>query len=504
MYILGIRIHASNDALVKIWAVALALILAVAAFLTWSNRFRETVETSIARISPFGIEVAGTENANFTGKRGFFSKMNQMGLPPATRKAELAALFEELEAAGAGAFADVPVLWIYAEGRTKEDRDRCVQTFGKVFFDRERFCYSVVDGNGFSVQLDPDTFRVLWAKDGGAVCAFPLLQLPPDCAERGFLFRIEERASGNAWKLCGEIAFPPLPPPEYFSPGSAVPEPAENEADAASEDVREPDPAEIEPAAVSVESLAFPQRCRFFSALPRDRAAFGEIRVRIEGNASGKVPAAAWTLDNFALRAPHQAFPMTRADAFHKNMRFLEKEIFESDAGGVLRVPVAKTLFPSLAGNGEAQAWRVDLRLVRGVYFPEDLQAFPSLRVGKNDSVLPETLAAKGSTAKVRAFRRDDYFRLLNNKMPAVVLEVEQPHGDDEFSWAPYRVKTDAGEDLFPESLVNVRPGVRQYWFLPHRGVPAKIDVVFAVTRCVRRSAEIVPAAASDAPAKTP
>ena len=74
MYILGIRIHASNDALVKIWAVALALILAVAAFLTWSNRFRETVETSIARISPFGAEVAGKENANFTGKRGFFSK----------------------------------------------------------------------------------------------------------------------------------------------------------------------------------------------------------------------------------------------------------------------------------------------------------------------------------------------------------------------------------------------------------------------------------------------
>ena len=176
MYILGIRIHASNDALVKIWAVALALILAVAAFLTWSNRFRETVETSIARISPFGAEVAGKENANFTGKRGFFSKMNQMGLPPATRKAELAALFEELEAAGAGTFADVPVLWIYAEGRTKEDRDRCVQTFGKVFFDKEKFCYSVVDGNGFSVQLDPDTFRVLWAKDGGAVCAFPLLQ----------------------------------------------------------------------------------------------------------------------------------------------------------------------------------------------------------------------------------------------------------------------------------------------------------------------------------------
>ena len=84
------------------------------------------------------------------------------------------------------------------------------------------------------------------------------------------------------------------------------------------------------------------------------------------------------------------------------------------------------------------------------------------------------------------------------------MLEVEQPHGDDEFFWAPYRVKTDAGEDLFPESLVNVRPGVRQYWFLPHRGVPAKIDVVFAVTRCVRRSAEIVPAAASAETAGTP
>ena len=68
MYILGIRIHASNDALVKIWAVALALILAVAAFLTWSNRFRETVETSIARISPFGKTRTSPGNAAFSAK----------------------------------------------------------------------------------------------------------------------------------------------------------------------------------------------------------------------------------------------------------------------------------------------------------------------------------------------------------------------------------------------------------------------------------------------------
>ena len=508
MYILGIRIHASNDVLYKMWAVAAALILAVAAVLTWSSRFRETAETSVSLISPFGAEVAGKEAENFTGKRGFFAKMNKMGLPPAMRKAELATLFAELDAAGVDA-RNVPVLWLYAEGKTKEDRDRCVQTYGKVFFEKSRFCFSVADGKGFAVQLDPDTFRVLWAKDGGAVCALPLLSLPSD-SENGFVLRIEERIDGDAWRNCGEIRFGPIFP-EIVLPS---PEKGKTAAADVAEDgnvLPEPDPQEIEPEEVVVESFTLPRECRFSSAPLNDRAAFGELRLRIRGNASGKVPASAWTLDNFSLesaletvvegdfengeiRVPAQRFPMTRPDAFRRNVRFLEQEVFESGGAGELRVPVAKTLFPEFDEDGRALPFVFRMRFVRDAYFPEDFRAFPPLRVGKNDSVLPETISAGGSRVKVRAFRQSEYYRLLNNKIPAIVLEIDQDAAPDaEFFWAPYRVKTLAGEELFPESVVNVRPGVRQYWFVPRRGVPEKIEVVYAVTRCVYREGFATP-----------
>lgn len=505
MYIFGVRIHASNDVLYKMWVVAALLILAVAAFLTWNNRFRESAETSISIISPFGAEVAGNEVENFTGKRGFFNKMNKMGLPPSTRKTELAELFAELNAAGVEA-QNVPVFWIYAEGKTKEDRDRCVQTFGKVFFEKNRFCFSVTDGNGFSVQLDPDTFRVLWAKDGGAICALPLLALPSDTGTRGFTFRIEERLDGGEWKNCGEI------PVRAFTPEIAVPAPPQKTPNAHDGDdfSAEPEADEIEPAEIAVESLSLPRECRFSSAAPNDRSAFGELRLRIVGNASGKVPGAAWSLENFSLesafeniettddgkelRAPAQTFPITRPDAFHKNVRFLEQENFENGDSNALRVPVAKTLFPEFDADGTALPFLLRMRFVRSVCFPEDCRAFPPMRVGKNDSVLPETVSAGKSRAKIRAFRQADYFRLLNNNIPAIVLEIDQDASDNaEFFWAPFRVRTDGGEELFPESIVNVRPGVRQYWFIPRRGVPAKLDVVYSVTRCVYREGVVVP-----------
>ena len=506
MYILGIRIHASNDVLYKMWAVAAVIILAVAAFLTWSSRFRESAETSIAIISPFGAEVAGREVENFTGKRGFFNKMNKMGLPPATRKAELAELFAELNAAGVEAH-NVPVLWVYAEGKTKEDRDRCVQTFGKVFFEKNRFCFSVADGNGFAVQLDPDTFRVLWAKDGGAICALPLLSLPSDTGTRGFIFRVEERLADGNLKNCGEIPVRAFTPEIYVPAGT--PTNPETARDNDGGNIAEPDPHEIEPAEIIVENFSLPRECRFSSAAPNDRDAFGELQLRIVGNASGKVPAAAWALENFSLESafeniettdageigvPVQTFPMTRPDAFHKNVRFLEREIFENGDSSALRVPVAKTLFPEFDADGEPLPFSLRMRFVRDVYFPEDCRAFPPLHVGKNDSVLPETVSAGKTRAKIRAFLQADYFRLLNNKIPAVVLEIEQSAAPDaEFFWAPFRVRTDGGEELFPESVVNVRPGVRQYWFIPRRSVPAKLDVVYAVTRCVYRDGVIVP-----------
>lgn len=513
MYILHRRIYASNDILIKMWLVAALVIGIVVGCLMWNDRFRENVDTSIARISPFGLEVCGRESANFTGSRGFFNKMNKLGLPPSSRRTELATLFEEIGTAEQGGYsvgvgkkyADAPVLWVYAEGLTKADRDRCVQTYGKVFFDKSRFCFSIVAKNGFSVQLDPESFHVLWAKDGGAVCAVPLLVLPEDVAKNGFLFRVEERDLEGTWKTCGDIAFPRFEPPviDWFAEDAAEAEGVKDSEDEA--DIVEPPLEEVLPQSVSIERFSVPEFCRFFSAPLWERAAFGELCVKMVGNASGKVPATAWSLENFGLYSDDcsQVFPMARSDAFHSNVRFLESDIFDDNSDGVLRVPVAKTLYPTLRKEGEDSSdkpWHLQLRFVRDVYFPEDYYVAEPLRVAKSDAVIGETVSAKNSTVKVRAFRDPNYVRLLNNKVPAVVLEIQQsPCMDADFFWTPYRVKTSDGEELFPESVVNVRPGIRQYWFMPQRSVPTKLEVIYAVTRYLYIDGTVVPAVRTEA-----
>jgi len=488
MKIFGTRLHASNDFIVKLWASAAVVILAVAAFLTWSDRFRESFETSISKISVFGIETSRGESANFTGSRGFFAKMNKLGLPASTRKTELSALFEELKSSGAldAKTPAVPVLWIYAEGLTKAVRDRGVQTFGNVFFEKNRFCFSIADANGFSIQLNPDTFRVLWAKDGGAICALPLLLLPSDAATRGFSFKIEERGNDGSWIFRGETKISPRP--EFLTETSAD----DDFSVAAEKTVPANEPF---PQAVSVEKFSTPKICRFFSAPLYEKNAFGELILKIEGDAENRVPAAAWTLVNVGISAgKSQSFPASRADAFHKNVRFLEREIFEESDDGILRVPVAKALFPS------NEPLSFDLIFARRTYFSEDFHAISEIRIGKNSSVIANPYSAKNSTVKIRAFRDTEYFRALN-KRAAIVLEIEnglpaQP--SDDFFWEPYRVSTNAGEELFPESIVEVSPNVRQYWFLPR--IPdseknsgnvatptnAKLDVIFAVTKIFR------------------
>jgi len=487
MKIFGTRLHASNDFIVKLWASAAVVILAVATFLTWSDRFRESFETSISKISVFGIETSHGESANFTGSRGFFAKMNKLGLPASTRKTELSALFEELKTSGAldAKTSAVPVLWIYAEGLTKAVRDRGVQTFGNVFFEKNRFCFSIADANGFSIQLDPDTFRVLWAKDGGAICALPLLLLPNDAATHGFSFKIEERGNDGSWIFRGETKI--FPRPEFLAKTSTT--------DNFSTEEKSTNASEPFPRAVSVEKFSTPKICRFFSAPLFEKNAFGELVLKIEGDAEGRVPAAAWTLVNVGISAGQsQSFPASRADAFHKNVRFLEREIFEESDDGILRVPVAKSLFPS------TEPLNFDLIFARRTYFPEDFHTISEIRIGKNSSVIANPYSAKNSTVKIRAFRDTEYFRALN-KRAAIVLEIEngthaQPSAD--FFWEPYRVSTNAGEELFPESIVEVSPNVRQYWFLPripdskknsgNATTPANatLDVVFAVTKIFR------------------
>lgn len=516
MYILGTRIYAGEyDNIIKLWAVAIVVILIVAGVLTWNDRFRESLDTSIARVSIFGVESDGNEVVGYTGGRGFFAKMNKLGLPPAARRAELAELFSALKEAGtlAPEVSGVPVLWLFAEGLTKDERDKSVQTYGKVFFDKQRFCISVVDGNGFAVQLDSDTFRILWARDGGAICALPLLQLPDDACARGFAVRIEERGNAGEWRDCGEFRLPKMPAGTQF-------EYAEGKAEENAEEPNfvEPDTSEIFPKSVVAESFSVPKLARFFSAELWNRAKFGEMRLRLTPNDSGRVPAAAWTLENFGIvalgtdangDASEQNFPSTRADAFHKDVRFLDNELFETDdgnGGGALRVPVAKTLFPTPDADGKPFPWRLDLIFVRGVHFTEDLHEFPPIRVGSNASVLSNPISAKNSKVKVRAFRDEKYVRRLKGKPAAVILEVENPlDGENsDFYWEPVRVRSDSGEELFTESRVFAAAGVRQYCFLPQRSAPARIDVTFAVTRRFRTSVDVTPTVVAPATVPVP
>lgn len=493
MYILNRRIYASNDFFIKMWIFSAVVIVIVAAVLLWNDRFRESIETQSVRFSPFGIEVNNREVSNFTGSRGFFNKMNKLGLPASVRKTELATLFETTGnaenaflAESKEVFAQTPVLWLYAEGLTKEDRDRSVQTFGKSFFDKNRYCFSIVDENGFAIQLDPESFHVLWARDGGAICALPLFVLPEYTRELGFVFRIEERQADGGWKLAGEIVLPEFDYTPWFPPQIQIVLP----------DGETPPEDDINPKEVVIDSLFLPQNCRFYSSPLWDRSDFGQLRVLLRANDSGKVPAAAWSLDNFSLRAPNttgdgQFFPMTRTDPFHRNVRFLEGELFEEEIEGALCVPVAKALFPAY-GEGDAfQPWEVELRFVRNIFFRDDFHAFPAKRVAKSSAVIPETLKARESSAKVRVFRDHEYMRLLNNDVPAVVLEIEQ--SDPEFFWAPYRVKTDTGEELFPESIVNVSPNIRQYWFLPRKKELTKVEVIYTVTPYFYASGLVTP-----------
>lgn len=492
MYIFSRKIYAKNDFLVKLWAGAALLILAVFAVLSWNDRFRENIETSEAVFSPFGVEIRGNEAANFTGSRGFFAKMNKLGLGATAREYELEDLFAALgENAENGAGKSVPVLWIYAEGKTKEARDRCVQTFGKVFFASEKLCFSIADAAGFSVQVDPQTFHVLWARDGGAICAIPLLQIPPETGKNGFVLRIEERGENGAWTRAGEVKFPPFDVPadeENAVPAENSETPENISADENSaKNPAEPD--EFFPQEISAESLAFPRECRFFSAPLWDRSAFGKLRLNVRGDAAGKVPAAAWNLENLELRAENQTFPLARADALHRNVRFLDDEIFEEKSDGVLSVPVAKTLFPR---NGEA--WTLKMRFYRQAFFPQDFFTPPPLHVSKIKGAAPKNFEFAGTQTKIKAFLDDEYFRRLNNKIPALVVEIRQDAGGNATHfWEPFRVRSDAGEELALESVVEVEPGVRQYWFLPLRATPKKIELVCAVTRFFYAESEIVP-----------
>lgn len=487
-------VNPPKNIILRMWVGAGLIIAAVFCFVLWDERFRESCQTDDVFFAVLGVEQGGNVCESFSGNN-FSVRMAKMGLAlvPAHGEAmkKLAeVLFDDEERAAE--FANVPFIWIYADGRTTEAKDLGFETLGKAFFNPEKFAFSIADENGFSAQISPHLQTIFRAQTGDAICALPLLRRPPNPGK----FRLEIAARGNdgTWKRIGNIAFdcklkPTVLPPK-ISPGAQLSEKQQEELDSI--------PA-IVPAAKIV-ALREPQTSRFYSSSLENRDAFGEAEIRL-GDAA-EIPFDAWRLENVLLVSNSAAFPQEslweEPDAFHANVRFLEDETFGVLRGNVLRVPIAKTLFPQ-AG----EKWNVKAALVRRMAFhPEEIHRFPTLRISRSASVI----RFGGTYVRVRAFLEEDYSRLIANNVPALVVEIA---GTADLSrpcalfWQPYRVKTDCGEEMLPESIVVVRPGVYQYWFMPMRR-PKSVEITYAITRAAVVSGEVSPEIRTRVPAKMP
>ena len=369
-------------------------------------------------------------------------------------------------------FNSVPFIWIYADGKTTEAKDAGFETLGKAFFNPEKFAFSIADENGFSAQISPYLQTIYRAKTGDAICALPVLRRPPNAGK----FRLEIAARGNdgAWTKIGDVAFDcsldETVLPTEFTEGAALSEKQAEELESL---------PKIAPAGAKILALSEPQQSRFYSSPLEDRACFGELAIGF--GTQSEVPLYAWRLENIALESLSGDFPQANLweepDAFHRNVRFLEDETFDFLKGNVLRVPVAKTLFPQAEAS-----WKVKAALVRRMAFrPEEIQRFPALKISRSTSVVRYA----GTYVQVRAFLEEGYSRLIANDVPALVVEIA---GTADLSrpgalfWQPYRVKTDRGEEMLPESIVVVRPGVYQYWFMPMRR-PKQLEITYAITR---------------------
>ena len=490
--------------ILRMWLVAGAIAAAVFLLMLWQDRFRAECKTDEAFYGLLGIEQNGVARASFSGKN-FFVKARKMGLGNAARE-EVRAKIVELCESGAielpanATPADVPVLWLYANGRSKEIRDEAFRSRGEFFFAREKICISVADGTDFSVQTNPETYSVFHAKTGEAICAIPLFERPPQTppAKESFFVQIETRANAaENWRAIGKF-------PVKFSAQKNVSEtPAEAEnvseisENANATETANAELAEIQkivPALAEIRNATFPRQCRFYSSAHREHKAFGELEIALAPARDNSVPASAWFVENVKISAGGKILGYRGLDAFHTNVRFLHEEDFETreplpqNPGALLmRVPVAKTLFPR--ENVSAEPWKISARLARTHPFREDdLHSFGPLKISKS----PTRLEFAGSRVAVRAFTEKDYFRLLANGVPALVLEISA-EPESRIFWQPFRVKTDKGEDLSAESVVVVRPGVRQYWFMPATTPSGALEIVYAITHTEEISAEIVP-----------
>lgn len=476
--------------ILRLWLIFGAIMLAFTGFMLWTFRFQASCEGENAEYALIGTEKNRRQIEAFAGTN-FLEKMKRLNFPAAAREEFLQAIDDKIAENPAGTFpAGTPlILWLYARGNDRETRDAAVGSFGESLFLREKICFSIEDENGFSIQINPENFKIFWAKDGVAVCGIALFENVP--AEK-FFFKIEEKIDGK-WTKIGTF--------RLKNPKTPVPEIVENvpvvlDEKARAEHDRLP---KIVPKNATIESLSVPKNARFYSSDLRDRKAFGELILQLNDDAELGVPARAWSVENLALEdaTGAQANFATR-DVFHTNVRFLTDESFEIREGNRLSVPISKTLFPKYADKKThgvpANAWRVTARLVRtGTFAPEEfIDTFEKLRVGSTSGTSTTRLRFGGETVRVRAFLEKNYFRLIANDVPALVLEIGGA-SDAKFFWQPFRVKTDKGEDLAPESIVAVAPGIYQYWFMPNRA-PASLGLTYTITRAAYISAEIVPA----------
>ena len=478
-----------KNVILRLWLAAAIIVAAVWLFVTWNERFRAECGDELVEFAVLGVEEGGRMRESFSGE-DFSVRMRRLGLSLTAARGEmrkkLATEFFGNEEA-ASRFVAVPAVWIYARGRTDEEKDRAFESYGKSLFSRERYCFSLADESGFSVQISPALFTIFHAATGEAICALPVLNKPP--APGKFSLKIEARGGNGLWRTLGEIPFScalkggngaPAAPPSPVSPKETLSESELDEAFSLPDRV---------PAKAELVEFSLPEHARFFSESPDLHDAFARLGVAIEGDE--RTPARAWSVENVALAAPAgeetRAVSWDEPDALGVNVRFTDGEAFETLKDGVLRSPLAKTLFP-----GADEAWSVRVALVRRFAFaPEEIRSFKELKLSR----VPTTLEFAGTRVRVRAYAEKKYYRTLANGMPALVLEIE---GAADLSapgalfWQPFRVRTDAGEELLPESVVRVRPGVRQYWYLPERKTE-KLRVDYAVSRAAILSAEVVP-----------
>lgn len=479
-------VNPPKNIILRMWVFAGIIVAAVFCFVLWDERFRAEAETDEVYFGILGIEQSGKIRQSFSGSN-FSVRMSKMGLSLAPARTEALKKLAEMflgDEERFGEFGNTPLIWVYADGRTPEAKDEAYKTHGNAFFVPEKFCFSVADKNGFSIQIDPKILTIFRAKTGEAIAALPLLQRPSDSGK--FDFEIFAKTAETAWTRIGSAAFDcRLTPENPFPPETveSVPELSEKERDELAEI------GIVSPVSAQIRKVDVPKTSRFYSTDLSEISTFGNIELEIHGN--GKIPTHAWSLENVSLRSESaenpQCAPWKMRDAFHSNIRFFEEDVFENYSGTTLRVPLAKTLFPQAK-----EKWNVTAALVRKFGFtPEEIREFPELKLSK----VSTPIRFAGSRVNVRAFLDENYYRLLAGSAPALVLEIagtadwETP---GTLFWQPFRLQTDTREELLPESVVIVRPGVYQYWYIP-RKKPKKVRVTYAVTRPALVSATLEP-----------